>query len=504
MHTFMGTCTYTLVDVCDKRSIIPLTIKGKTEDRGQRAATYLREIYIDVYGIRITLQKDRRTLVGDTLINTPWTGHVAGVSIATVGLYTVVITDFGMLVKFDGNHHLEIVLPESYYAKVCGMCGNFNDQQNDEYLMPNSLQATNVIEFGNSWRSIDSDTRCLDDDRVDLSPPCTAAQRPSIESQCSGLLSDTYRPCHQLVDPQLFIQSCVYDMCRYDSMISTMCAIFQAYVDVCRTQGVKIEWRSPLFCPLSCPIHSKYTDCASLCPSTCNNIYAPDVCDKPNACLEGCICDDGYVLSGDQCVPLASCGCRDSNDNYYNIDESWISPHCTQKCECKRGNTITCKPFSCVNGICSVNKNGKYSCRPTGYSKCTVAGDPHYSTYDGLNHHFQGKATYLLTRTSSSLHDYMEPITIEGKNEAMFLFSKYSLLRELHIKVYNHVISFRQGKILVLNGVRTVPPVRPHEGINIYQMPTRIFLETDFGLSVSFDGNENAVCKFSRALTILS
>ncbi|XP_072266261.1 IgGFc-binding protein-like [Pyxicephalus adspersus] len=492
MHTFMGTCTYVLVDVCDKRSIIPFTITGKTEDRGQRAATYLKEAYIDVYGIRITLQRDRRTLVGDTLIHTPWSGHLEGVSIANVGLYIVVTTDFGMIVKFDGNHHLEVVLPDSYFGKVCGMCGNFNGNKNDEYLMPNSLQASNVIEFGNSWKTADSDDKCLDDDRVDLGPPCTAAQRPSIESQCNALLSDTFKPCHQLVDPQLFIQSCVYDMCRYNGMISTLCAIFQAYADACRTHGVKIKWRSPIFCPLACPVHSKYTDCASLCPSTCNNIYAPDLCDKPTACLEGCVCDDGYVLSGDQCVPLKSCGCRDSNDNYYNVDESWITPHCTQKCECKKGNDVKCKSFSCPHGICSVNKNGKYNCKPTSYSKCTIGGDPHYRTFDDLNHHFQGKNTYMLTRTSPSTPDYMEPFAIEGKNEAMFLFSKFSLLKELRIEVYNHVISFRQNKVLVLNGVRTVPPVRPHEGINIYQKPTRIYLETDFGLSVSFDGNENA------------
>ncbi|XP_072266263.1 IgGFc-binding protein-like [Pyxicephalus adspersus] len=492
MHTFMGTCTYVLVDVCDKRSIIPFTITGKTEDRGQRAATYLKEAYIDVYGIRITLQRDRRTLVGDTLIHTPWSGHLEGVSIANVGLYIVVTTDFGMIVKFDGNHHLEIVLPESYFGKVCGMCGNFNGNKNDEYLMPNSLQASNVIEFGNSWKTTDSDDKCLDDDRVDLGPPCTAAQRPSIESQCNALLSDTFKPCHQLVDPQLFIQSCVYDMCRYNGMISTLCAIFQAYTDACRTHGVKIKWRNPIFCPLACPVHSKYTDCASLCPSTCNNIYAPDICDKPTACLEGCVCDDGYVLSGDQCVPLKSCGCRDSNDNYYNVDESWITPLCTQKCECKMGNEIKCKSFSCPYGICSVNEMGKYICKPTGFSKCTVGGDPHYLTFDGLKHHFQGKSTYILTQTSSFLPDYMEPFTIEGKNEAMFSFSKFSLLKELHIKIYNHVISFRQNKILVLNGVRTVPPVRLHDGIHIFQKPTQIYLETDFGLSISFDGNENA------------
>lgn len=43
-----------------------------------------------------------------------------------------------------------------------------------------------------------------------------------------------------------------------------------------------------------------------------------------------------------------------------------------------------------------------------------------------------------------------------------------------------------------LDGVRVRPPVRPHEGIRIYQRTRRIYLETDFGLYLSFDGNQNA------------
>lgn len=43
-----------------------------------------------------------------------------------------------------------------------------------------------------------------------------------------------------------------------------------------------------------------------------------------------------------------------------------------------------------------------------------------------------------------------------------------------------------------LDGVTTVPPVSPHEGIKISQQPTRIYIETDFGLSINFDGIENA------------
>ncbi|XP_077146435.1 IgGFc-binding protein-like isoform X6 [Ranitomeya variabilis] len=493
MHSFMGTCTYFLVDICDKSSVIPFTIKGKTEDRGKRAATYLKEVYIDIYGLHITLQKDRKILVDNTRIQTPWSGNVKGLTIGNVGLYTVVTTDFGMFVKFDGNHHLEVVLPNAYYDKVCGMCGNFNGLKNDELLMPNGLQAANVVQFGNSWKSeIDSDLNCLDDTRDDLDPPCNALSLPNIQRQCNVLQSDTFQACHNLVDPDDFIKSCVYDMCIYNGMQSTLCAVVQAYVDACRTQGVNIKWRNPSFCPLACPTHSRYTDCASLCPPTCTNIYAEDTCEKPTTCMEGCVCNDGYVLSGDQCVSLNSCGCRDSDDNYYNVYESWITPQCTMKCECKKGNNIQCKEYRCSNGVCSVNKNGKYYCKPKSYGKCTIAGDPHYNTFDGLNHHFQGKQTYIVSRTYPSLPDYLETFKIEGKNEAMVIFSKYSLLKELEIVVYNQVITFKQNKVLVLNGVRTSPPVSPHEGINIYQRPTRIHLETDFGLSISFDGRENA------------
>lgn len=64
MHTFLGTCTYTLVTVCDSSGgTTPFTVSGRNEDRGLRGATFLREVYIDVYGTRVTLQKKKRVLV---------------------------------------------------------------------------------------------------------------------------------------------------------------------------------------------------------------------------------------------------------------------------------------------------------------------------------------------------------------------------------------------------------------------------------------------------------
>lgn len=70
-YTFVGTCTYTLVEVANTATnVVPITILGKNEERGLRGATYLKEVYIDVYGVRITLQKNQGILVsGGALIS---------------------------------------------------------------------------------------------------------------------------------------------------------------------------------------------------------------------------------------------------------------------------------------------------------------------------------------------------------------------------------------------------------------------------------------------------
>ncbi|NXQ39069.1 ZAN protein, partial [Catharus fuscescens] len=497
-YTFVGTCTYTLVEVVNTATnVVPITILGKNEDRGLRGATYLKEVYIDVYGVRITLQKNQGILLNNERVYTPVQNRLQSVSIESVGRFIVVETGFGVIVKFDGNHHLEITLPRSYFSQVHGMCGNFNGNHEDDLSLTNGTLVT-APQFGNSWEvETDSDKGCLPDLREDDEPPCTTESKQDIERQCNVLKSDKFKECHSLVNPDDFIDICIYDMCQYDGMKSALCDIVQVYVDTCKSHGITIKWRNSTFCPLPCPPRSHYKDCVSPCPSTCSDIFASSLCEKTEKCTEGCECDDNYVLSNGNCVPLSSCGCRDDDNNYYTAGETWLTPHCTQRCQCQKNGVISCKSYSCDSRETCMIKDGKHKCNPTGFGKCQVMGDPHYITFDGLVHHFQGKYTYILAQTVPDLPDTLAQFSIEGTNSPLRGSRRITYLKEMLINVYNHTVRFRQNKQILLDGVRVWPPVRPHEGIRIYQRTTRIYLETDFGLYLSFDGNQNADIKLA-------
>lgn len=78
----------------------------------------------------------------------------------------------------------------------------------------------------------------------------------------------------------------------------------------------------PLPAP-SCGTNSHYELCVSPCQLTCSGLAPPEGCDDSAPCTEGCVCDDGFMLSHDKCVPLANCGCQYEGQYYQNGQVLW-------------------------------------------------------------------------------------------------------------------------------------------------------------------------------------
>ncbi|XP_028419520.1 zonadhesin, like [Perca flavescens] len=492
MHTYMGTCTYTLVEVCNTTKVTPFKIVAKNEERGQPEASYVRSVTVYLpHDTVVELQKSRRVLLNERRVRTPVSVDVAGAKVITSGSYSLLDTNFGLQVKFDGVHHLEITVPGEYYNKLCGMCGNYNHNSSDDNLMPNKKPAKDVIELGNSWKSDgDSDPGCQPDTRPDVHPNCTAEEEKRFEAQCAEvILSDRFKPCHSFVPPEAFLGNCVYDMCEYDGMQATLCDNVEAYAQACQSAGVTISWRNNTFCPMPCPPKSHYSDCTAPCPPTCSDLF-PIFCHlPPTTCVEGCQCDAGFVLSDNVCVPLDKCGCVDSDGEYHDVGDSWLTNRCTDRCTCNLGGKITCKDHSCnSNSVCGLDKNGDLICKPTKFDKCSIQGDPHHRTFDGFTHHFQGAYTYVLTQ-SYDKDNSLTPLVVRGKNIRRGGNQRISLLDQMYIDVYGFNVRFLQKKQVLVNGERVAPPLNPVAGLTITMNSMQVQLTTDFGLTVRFDGN---------------
>ncbi|XP_030219477.1 zonadhesin isoform X1 [Gadus morhua] len=287
----------------------------------------------------------------------------------------------------------------------------------------------------------------------------------------------------------------------------------------------------------SCPKNSQHTPCMSPCQPTCTRPQGPPGCRRTSPCKQGCVCDAGYVLKWNAaCVPIRQCGCVDRDGSVHNFNDKWYTAHCRQKCECKKDDRVG--EVDCDDedecdgdGVCLPNTSGQYKCLSTDFKECTIKGDPEYRTFDDRKHKFRGDHSYVLAQTTSqsrtlpgfyvegiNTHDEGDGDHSEDSDERSSEEHHHSnrerdedsdeddedydddseennrrhRLREMKIRVYNHTVEFKRNGVLVVDGWVSHPPISPSGGLSIRKHSSRLYLNTDFGLSVTFDGHSQA------------
>ncbi|CAM2119229.1 unnamed protein product [Caretta caretta] len=498
-HHFMGTCAYTLSKLCDGNSTLPyFNVEAANERRGGNTrVSYVQYVDVDVHGLRITLEKGGVVKVnGKGEIIIPFAPS-PGVQISPSGLYVMVSTDFGLTVKFDGNHRVEVTLPSSFKEKVCGMCGNYNGNAADDFLNPDGVLEPDSTSLGNSWQ-VSNHSSCPPGTGHD--PVCDESDKQIIASSAfCGLLTDVngpFKKCHGVLDPTIYFSSCVYDQCELQMDPDSLCKSLQSYADACRSRGAEIDaWRNATFCPIDCPRNSHYEACTAACPATCVNPMAPASCSLP--CVEGCVCDSGYLLYNDGCVPSSQCGCWHNGKHYPVGSEFWTDDTCSSKCRCpSQGSKVTCSNAACpADHYCGV-QNGKPGCYPETYGICRVHNDPHYNTFDRETHHFMGICTYTLAKVCASSSS-LPYFNVEAKNEHRGK-PTVSYVQKVLVEVYGQHIEIlrnRPSQVLVNEVLMTLPVSAAGGSIRVRRSGRYVTLETDFRLRVSYDTDHSVEVK---------
>uniref|UniRef100_A0A3Q3BFU2 Mucin 2, oligomeric mucus/gel-forming n=1 Tax=Kryptolebias marmoratus TaxID=37003 RepID=A0A3Q3BFU2_KRYMA len=168
-------------------------------------------------------------------------------NIRRVGLYLLVETSIGLTVIWDRKTYFQIHLEPEHRNEVCGLCGNFDGNGQNDYMAQNQMLESDPIKFANSWETSSS---CPDVKNLVDACEKEPNRFPWAKMKCSILKGDAFKDCHTKVDPNPFYENCVKDSCACDTGgdCECFCSAVAAYAQACNEADVSIEWRTPDIC----------------------------------------------------------------------------------------------------------------------------------------------------------------------------------------------------------------------------------------------------------------
>ncbi|XP_054624523.1 MAM and LDL-receptor class A domain-containing protein 1-like isoform X2 [Dunckerocampus dactyliophorus] len=491
LFRFMTPCNYILAKTCSPSEALPtFSVEVVNGHDGNSSIPTVQRVIVYVGNERVSLLKRQTHRV---VVNGVWRNLPLGLSSNTVKIKSnpaavALETSFGLFVTYDSAGDVHITLPSAYSHTTCGLCGNFNHRREDDFMKPDGTPAFDATALANSWQSGETNSTC---ETLLVPHQCAPLEEAEYagDQYCGGLLSRTgpFATCQSFLGAESYFRGCVNKMCSAHGDPSVLCETLQMYADICKEAGVTVPtWWNSTICSPQCGENSHYNSCARGCPDVCSN---RDLVGPCGSCEERCECDYGFKLSGGKCVLAEDCGCW-HDGNHYERGERFVEGECVQQCHCLGGNNIQCIKMQCAsNEVCKV-ESGVKGCFASKPATCSVYGDPHYITFDGMAYDFQGGCSYTLATTcggQSAVH-----FTVIGHNihPPLHNFTR-SKLQATTLQIGGVHITLNQSTDVYVNNSRVLLPystTASYGMVWVYKNTSYVVMETTFGLKMMIDG----------------
>ncbi|XP_067947602.1 zonadhesin-like [Watersipora subatra] len=274
-----------------------------------------------------------------------------------------------------------LTIPSSYKTKVCGLCGNYNDQPTDDLRTATGEDVSTENIYTRGSRIAQSYLVPPDSGQVLPFIPSVCANVPEEEmvinsgDMCGLYEGSGYQGVSKCVTERPELAATFFDLCKYDycenylmasdsEMTSSGCednsaicvrneamakeainSIAEVFVMLCNTFNYTVDdgWRTEYRTLITCS-SGTYSQNGPYCPNVCG--LAADRCDATG--IDGCVCGFDEWKEGDACVPSSYCGCSDGNTGeYYKVTEWWVDNLCTRNFTCVLTNQISIETLEC-------------------------------------------------------------------------------------------------------------------------------------------------------------
>lgn len=250
IYSFQGVGKYQLVSDCHSHSF-SIRVANTFQSRNVRSSTQTKRVALKVGDIRVNLGQQLRIKVDGTLVQLPYKRE-GRLRIEKSDEYVLVTLHNGVKILWSGKSFLEVTVPAHFKNRLCGLCGNYNGNVQDDFRLRKGdvVRDTEVLAFGNSW-CVGQKSKCLKQAKQ------TAKIRPCkmhkvTRNPCKYLTStESFNGCDSKLNYSKYYKACIMDMCDCP-FGKCYCESLRAYAHECERLGVNMTgWQKNVYCTTS-------------------------------------------------------------------------------------------------------------------------------------------------------------------------------------------------------------------------------------------------------------
>ena len=210
---FQGTCEYILTKPCDVPEFEVIVSNG--EHNSHVSCTDTVRVVVPGENLDILLGRGGAVTINDRLHSNNGDEVMltsGGVEVVRVGgRPNIILTELGVRVSWDGLYRVEVTVSTSWRGRLCGLCGNYNGDPDDDFMTPDGSLESSPNTFGLSWvwNNNTYDT-C---GGLAVPETCSDELMDEAESRCGVMTGERFGVCNNVLNATTFVESCVFDYC---------------------------------------------------------------------------------------------------------------------------------------------------------------------------------------------------------------------------------------------------------------------------------------------------
>jgi len=354
---FQGDCEYKLSTPCNEADFA-VSVKTKQSVDDKLANVEFVRIRVTAGGetAEVTLNGDKIVTLNGVRENLPLKQN--SFTVKERGAKLVLKTSTRVRVHYDAKDTVKVFVPKELAGTLCGLCGDADGDPVNDLRTKAGTSTHSMAEVAVSYLLPDQPASCSEQ-KDTATCPTRFLGKILATSKCTMLMDSEgiFAACRSAVEPASYISDCAQSLCAHPGSEALFCAAAKSYADACRDAGVTLNWRESV-CPMECPSNSHYQASASGCQNTCTAASASEQCDEQDD--EACVCDEGYLLSGKDCVPVNQCGCM-IGGKYYKAGDTWMNEDCSERRRCRGPADSVVAQYECPKEMCAL-RDGVRGC----------------------------------------------------------------------------------------------------------------------------------------------